>query len=60
MKFLAGAWEWFNGNKTIIGALFLAAAPLFPDYVFVHQVLLYVGGILGGTGLLHKVVKSGK
>ena len=52
--------DWFNGNKTAIGALLLALAGsgLIADHTVVYDALLWVGGILGGGGVLHKLAKG--
>ena len=52
-------WEWFSGNKTIIGALILAilGTQLIPEHTFLYQFLLWIGGLLAGTGVVHKILK---
>jgi len=52
-------WEWLNGNKTTIGAFILAllGVGIVPEHTFMYQLLLWIGGLLGGGGLVHKVVK---
>lgn len=58
-----GFWDWLNGNKTIFGTLILTIASLVPDGVMIFDLfdlksaLLWLGGILGGVGVVHKVVK---
>jgi len=60
MKLLKTLWEWFDGNKTAIGALLLAIAGsgLFPEHTFFYQLCMYLGALLGGGGLLHKIAKG--
>lgn len=60
MNFLLKIWEWFNGNKTIIGAVLISATTLpfiasHPDLVAALQ---WIGGILAGTGIAHKITKG--
>jgi len=56
---MAKIWEWFNGNKTVIGTLILAvlSTGIIGDHTFGYQILLWLGGILAGTGVVHKMVK---
>lgn len=52
-------WEWFNGNKTIIGTLLLTITPiLLGDHTFAYQFLMWLGGILAGVGVVHKIGKG--
>ena len=57
---MAKIWEWFNGNKTVIGTLILAvlSTGLIGDHTFGYEVLLWLGGILAGTGVAHKLAKG--
>jgi len=58
MGFLVSIWQWLDGNKTLLGTLCFALAPLFPPHTLAHQALMYLGTALAGTGLLHKVSKG--
>ena len=53
-------WDWFNGNKTVIGALILAVlgTGILGEHTFAYQVLIWLGGLLAGGGLVHKVAKG--
>ena len=52
-------WEWFNGNKTIIGTLILTVTPLLLGaHTFAFEFLMWLGGILAGTGVAHKLAKG--
>lgn len=53
-------WAWFNGNKTLFGALILTlvAQGVFGDSGFWFDLFNWLGGILAGVGVLHKVVKG--
>jgi len=53
-------WEWFNGNKMAIGTLMIAlnTSGLYSDLSAVYIVFSYLGPLLAGGGLLHKVVKG--
>jgi len=53
-------WEWLNGNKTVIGALILAilGTGIISDHTLGYQILLWLGGLLAGGGLAHKVAKG--
>jgi hypothetical protein len=51
-------WEWLNGNKTVIGTLILVATPLLlGEHTFGYELLMWLGGLLAGVGVAHKVVK---
>ncbi|GAG00455.1 unnamed protein product, partial [marine sediment metagenome] len=56
---MAKIWTWLNGNKTVIGTLILAvlSTGIIGDHTFGYEVLLWLGGLLAGGGLIHKVVK---
>lgn len=65
VDFFVGAWNWFNGSKTKIGAVLLSVAALLPDGVMVlgydlKAVLLGLGGLFAGVGLAHIAVKANK
>ncbi len=53
-------WDWLNGNKTLIGTLILAlvGSGIIPDHTFLYQFLLWIGGLLAGGGLVHKLKKG--
>ncbi len=56
-------WDWLNGNKTTIGFALLTAAGHIPEETVVFDipvasVLYWVGGLLTGGGLTHKVKKK--
>ena len=55
-------WNWFNGNKTVIGMalLWLADKTWFGGYVGVVGVDIaqYLGGMLTTIGIAHKVYKA--
>ena len=62
-------WEWLDGKKTAIGAGAGAAATLLqgigdiwrldePWYNNVIKTLVYVSGVFGGPGVVHKWMKS--
>lgn len=65
MGFLGSIWEWFNGNKTKLGALILGIAALLPEGIVLFDTfdlkvaLIWLGGILGGVGVAHLVAKKG-
>jgi hypothetical protein len=58
--FLAQLWAWLNGNKTLIGALILAilGGGFIAEGTLLYTVLEWLGGILAGGGLLHKLAKG--
>ncbi len=58
MKYLTMIWDWFNGNKTLLGTACLTMSMFFPPHTFAHQALLYVGGVLLPAGLVHKAIKG--
>jgi len=54
-------WDWFNGNKTVIGTLILVLAEADGELFgipIVEQFALWFGGLLAGTGFIHKIVKG--
>jgi len=52
-------WEWLDGNKTVIGTLILVATPLLlPDHTLGFQFLMWLGGIMAGIGVTHKLKKG--
>ena len=59
MKFL----NWLNGKKTIIGLFIIALAgqQFFQNWINnadIIAALMWVGGVLSGTGLVHKAIKG--
>jgi hypothetical protein len=64
MPWYKAIWNWFNGNKTLFGAFILLLAQHVPPdsllfgFLPIKVVLEWMGGILGGVGILHKVVKA--
>ena len=60
MNFLKVIWEWFDGNKTIIGTLILAvlSTGIIPAGTFGYEFLQWLGGLLAGVGVLHKMAKG--
>jgi len=63
VNFFVGIWNWFNGSKTKIGAVCLAAAALLPEGVMIFgydlkAALIWIGGIFSGVGLAHLAVKA--
>ena len=53
-------WDWLNGNKTAIGALCLALAGsgLIGEQTLAYTLLVWLGGVLGGVGVIHKIAKG--
>ena len=63
MQFFVNLWNWFNGNKTKIGALLLSIAALLPDGIMVvgydlKAELIVIGSTFAGVGLVHMGVKA--
>lgn len=71
MKWLINLWNWFNGKKLIIGgvcaglSLYLFEGLLWDKWhmtwvglTYINDVLVWAGGILMGTGAIHKGVKK--
>ena len=66
---LKNLWDWFNGNKIAIGTALLGIEEVWQRLIVeiwkfqpswnesFEQTLLYLGGVLTGTGLVHRVVK---
>jgi hypothetical protein len=66
MDFLKKVWEWFNGNKTKLGALifgfaqFWAAGEVSVFGLFdLHAGLMWLAAALGTVGVAHMVAKKG-
>ena len=70
MNIITKVWNYFNGNKTTIGAIIMVAS-LFMQEVTIDiwlynpdwmpkliQSLNWIGGITGAIGLTHKSVKQ--
>lgn len=54
-------WEWFDGNKTVIGTLILTITPmLLGSHTIGFEFLMWLGGILAGVGVAHKALKGTK
>ena len=57
-------FNWLNGNKTLFGLFLLAVVvPGVPDdlkfwFIPVKIAIEWLGGILAGTGILHKIGKA--
>lgn len=53
-------WEWLNGNKTVIGALILAvlSTGIIGEHTFGYEFLMWLGALLAGTGVAHKLAKG--
>lgn len=60
MNFLQKVWNWFNGNKTLFGAVILLVLQqgLVPEHTFGYQLLLWLGNMLAGVGVVHKLAKA--
>ena len=62
MKFLTLLWNWFNGNKTVIGMalMFLGDKTWFHDFAGDAgvDIVQYLGGILTSVGIVHKIAKA--
>jgi hypothetical protein len=64
LKWYDKLWNWLNGNKTIFGMFLLAVvAPNLPDdltlvYIPVKTAVEWIGGLLTGAGVIHKIYKS--
>lgn len=60
-KFLETVWAWLNGNKTLFGTILLYFANQ-PGYLLgsslIEQAAIWLGGVLLGGGVIHKVVKG--
>jgi len=55
-------WNWLNGNKTLLGTLLLAILGMgfIPEHTFIFEFLMWLGGLLAGGGVVHKIIKGGK
>jgi len=61
MKVLNAIWDWLNGNKTLFGTIILYFANQPGDLLgssLIEQAAIWLGGILLGGGVLHKVLKG--
>ena len=64
MNWFINLWNWLYGSKTLIGAVLLSLAALVPPGIVVlglfdlQSGLLWLGGILAGVGLTHRLVRS--
>ncbi len=63
MKFLKVIWVWLNGNKTLFGMIIMYFVDKPGDLFGIAMVELFaawLGGILLGGGVVHKVLKGTK
>ena len=56
-------WNFLNGNKTIFGLALVSFAQALPADTILFDIpivpiLNWLGGILTGTGVVHKALKS--
>ena len=54
-------WDWLDGNKMVIGAMLLVLAGQEGDLLgspAIEALVNWLGGILGGGGFLHKLIKG--
>jgi hypothetical protein len=54
-------WDWLNGNKTLLGTLILVIVEQEGDLfgnALIEEVALWLGGLLAGTGVVHKFIKG--
>ena len=70
MKFLKDLWKAFDGNKAILGGICMFTAVFidkvlldiwgvsFPQLPMIQETCEYLGGLLFGTGIAHKVIKA--
>jgi len=61
VKLVLKVWEWFNGNKTQLGALCLALVAFEGDLfglVWLETFLTWAGGVLAPLGVAHKLIKG--
>jgi Ca2+/Na+ antiporter len=64
IDFIVKIWNWFNGNKTVIGLVLLQVASMVPEGVNVFGLfdlkagLIWLGNFFGGVGILHKIAKA--
>jgi len=60
METLKKVWNWLNGNKTFFGMLILLMLEQdwFTTETFLYQFLQWVGYLLAGTGVGHKLLKA--
>ena len=59
--FFGSIWEWFDGNKTQLGALILALVAFEGDLLgqeWLETFLVWFGGVLGVLGVGHKLIKG--
>lgn len=66
--------KWFNGKKTVIGCTLLVASDIIQKLAVeiwhldscytwllpVSNTFMYIGGVFGGAGLFHKLLKNNK
>lgn len=63
MTFIEKVWNFLNGNKTVIGMALLWLAEYIPADMMlwvipVKAILQWIGGLLTGVGVAHKIAKS--
>lgn len=58
MKWYEKTWKWLDGKKTVIGGAMVWASTFVKPHTVAYGILYYGGGLLGGTGVVHKIVKD--
>jgi len=59
-NFLSVIWKWLDGNKMLFGALIMVLVEkgVFGSDGIDYLVFDWLGKLLAGGGLLHKIVKG--
>ncbi len=63
MNTVKSVWSWFDGNKTLIGAIILLFVNEPGDLFGIpiaEQLFLWLGNLLVSGGLAHKLLKGTK
>lgn len=63
MTWYVAVWNFLNGNKTAIGMGLLWLAEYIPEDLMlwvipVKAILQWIGGLLTGVGVAHKIAKA--
>jgi len=55
---VVSVWQWFNGNKTVIGSSMLVASEVISEKTVLYAILRIGGTVLAGGGIAHKYTKG--
>jgi hypothetical protein len=58
MNWFTKTWRWLDQKKTVIGGAMVWSSTFVPPHTIGYAILFYGGSLLGGSGVVHKIVKN--